>query len=57
MIPLPNLKLTISETADGSSDYLQIVSDDQFALNIVLIAGKIEVADSRPPEKPKRRRK
>jgi len=57
MIPLPNLKLTISKTADGSRDYLQIVSDDQFALNIVLIAGKIEVADSRPPEKPKRRRK
>lgn len=57
MNPLPNLKVTISKTADGSNDYMQIVSDDQFAMNIVLIAGKIEVADSRPTEKPKRGRK
>jgi hypothetical protein len=57
MNPLPNLKVTISKTADGSNDYMQIVSDDQFALNIVLIAGKIEVADSRPAEKPKRGKK
>jgi hypothetical protein len=56
MTPLPNLTVTISKTADGLHDYLQVVSDDQFALNIVLIAGKIVVADSRPPEQPKPKR-
>ena len=54
---LPNLKLTLSKTQDGQHDYLQIVSDDQFALNVVLIAGKIEVDDRREPAKPKRSRK
>lgn len=50
MTPLLNLKVTISKTADGRSDYMQIVSGDQFALNIVLISDLIEVEDSRPPK-------
>ena len=53
---LPNLKLTLSKTQDGQHDYLQIVSDDQFALNIVLIADKIDVDDRRKPAKPKGKR-
>ena len=51
---LPNLKLTLSKTQDGQHDYLQIVSDDQFALNIVLIADKIDVNDRRELTKQKR---
>ena len=51
MSPLPNLTVTVTKTADGTNDYVQIVSDDQFALNIVLIAGKIVVEDHRPPAK------
>jgi hypothetical protein len=39
-------KITISKTADGKQDYLQIISEDQFTTNIVLI-GKFEVTDSR----------
>ncbi len=51
---LPNLKLTLSKTSDGQHDYLQIVSDDQFALNIVLIADQIDVDDRRTPPKQER---
>ncbi len=42
------LTVTISRTADGTADYLQIISADQFALNIVLISSKITVKDVRP---------
>ena len=41
------LTVQISKTATGEHDYLQILSEDQFALNIVLIAGKIVVSDRR----------
>ncbi len=54
---LPNLKVTLSKTQDGQRDYMQIVSDDQFALNIVLIADKIDVDDCREPPQPKKGRK
>ncbi len=43
---MTNYKVTISPTANGQDDYLQIISDDGFETNIVLI-GKFEVADSR----------
>ena len=54
---LPNLKLTLSKTQDGRHDYLQIVSEDQFALNLVLIADQIEMDDRREPMKPRHGRK
>jgi len=38
--------ITISKTAKGDADYLQIISKDQFTTNIVLI-GKFKVEDSR----------
>lgn len=41
------LTITISKTANGKSDYVQIMSKDQFSINIVLIAGKITVEDTR----------
>lgn len=47
LIPGEYLTVTVSKTADGKSDYLQILSADQFALNIVLIADRIEVKDVR----------
>lgn len=61
MNPLPGLKVTISKTSDGQHVYMQIVSSDQLALNIVLIASEIDVTDSRLPggqlpEKPKKKR-
>ena len=40
------LKVTISRTADGLRDYMQIITADQFSLNVVLI-GQIEVTDLR----------
>lgn len=50
LTPLPPLSIVISKTADGQFDYMQIVSADQFALNVVLISGKITIRDARPPE-------
>jgi hypothetical protein len=46
-ITLPPLKVTLSKTADGKHEYMQITSTDQFSLNIVLISSKIEVTDQR----------
>lgn len=45
------LLVTINKTADGSSDYMQIISVDQFSLNIVLISPQITVNDVRPKVK------
>ena len=50
MNPLQKLKITVSKTADGEFDYLQILSGDQFSLNIVLIAENVVVTDARPQE-------
>lgn len=41
-----NYKVTITKTADGNQEYMQIISEDQFSMNIVLI-GKFEVLDTR----------
>lgn len=40
-------KVTITKTADGSQEYMQIISSDQFSTNIVLI-GEFILNDSRP---------
>jgi hypothetical protein len=42
------LKVTISKTSDGKSDYMQIISADVISVNIVLVSEKIEVEDARP---------
>lgn len=47
MTDTPKLRILVTKTADGSRDYVQILSDDQFTVNIVLIADKIEVSDER----------
>ncbi len=54
-IPMPPLRIQISKTADGKQDYLQILSSDQFSLNIVLISSEITVTDGRIPPSAARR--
>jgi len=45
-------KITLSRTADGQQQYLQIISADQFSTNIVLL-GEFEVVDVRDLDKKK----
>jgi hypothetical protein len=42
-------KVTITRTSDGSQEYMQIISADQFSTNIALI-GEFQVNDTRMPE-------
>ena len=41
------LNVVISKTFRGDQDYLQIMSEDMFSVNIVLISEKITVEDKR----------
>lgn len=43
------LNITITKTADGLQDYIQIMSDDCISINIVLV-GEIVVQDHRNEE-------
>lgn len=45
--PIQGLKITITKTSDGLSEYVQILSADQLSVNVVLIAQKITVLDTR----------
>lgn len=47
LVRAPKLTVTLSRTADGAADYMQILSLDQFSLNIVLIADVIVIDDAR----------
>ena len=47
------LNVTITKTSTGMADYIQVMSDDQVSINIVLIAEEIKVKDHRPKEKAK----
>jgi len=44
------LSVQISKTSRGDQDYMQIMSDDLMSVNIVLIADRIEVNDTRDSE-------
>jgi len=46
-----NLKVTVTKTAQGDQDYIQVMSDDQLSVNIVLVADRIELQDMRPKKK------
>jgi hypothetical protein len=48
------LNVTISRTADGTADYMQIMSADLMSVNIVLISPKIEVQDARSHQRKKK---
>lgn len=47
MAHIPKLKIQVTKTADGARDYVQIMSADQFTVNVVLIADEIEMRDER----------
>jgi hypothetical protein len=48
------LEVLISKTSYGGKDYMQIMSDDNTQINIVLIADEIKIKDARPKKtKPK----
>lgn len=42
-----DLYVTVTKTRDGERDYIQIMSDDCTAVNVVLIADKIHMNDQR----------
>lgn len=46
-IPL-NLRVTVTKTSRGDSDYIQIMSEDSVTINVVFVAAKIIVEDTRP---------
>ena len=48
------LNVTISRTADGTADYMQIMSADLMSVNIALISPKIEVQDARSHQRKKK---
>lgn len=46
-VPKKKLTVTITKTRDGLSEYVQIMSEDQTTVNVVLIADRIELHDGR----------
>lgn len=51
LLVIPKLTVTITKTATGQHDYVQIMSGDNFTVNVVLIAGEIVVQDHRVKSK------
>lgn len=45
------LEVTISKASNGKHDYMQIMSDDQFSVNIVLVVDEVKVNDHRQATK------
>lgn len=52
------LTVTVTKTARGDQDYIQVMSDDTISVNVVLVADAIIVNDmrSKPSSKPNRRK-
>ena len=48
------LQVTVTKTADGRFEYIQIASPAAMPVNIVLIADVIEITDQRPQKKAKK---
>ena len=46
-----DLTITVTRTADGRFDYVQIASPAAMPVNIVLIANAIKIEDHRPAPK------
>lgn len=57
MANIEKLTITITKTADGTREYVQVMSSDQFTVNVVLIADEIEVQDVRQKEQKGRKKK
>jgi hypothetical protein len=41
------LQVTVTKTADGKQDYIQVISEDMVSVNIVLVTDEIVVKDHR----------
>lgn len=41
------LQVTVTKTSRGDQDYIQVMSDDQISVNVVLVADRIEIQDHR----------
>lgn len=41
------LRVTVTKTATGIGEYIQIMSDDMLTVNVVLVAEKVEIQDLR----------
>lgn len=41
------LNVTITKTATGSGEYIQVMSDDMLSVNVVLVAESIKLQDLR----------
>ncbi len=50
MTQIEKLRIQVTKTSDGLREYVQIISSDQFTVNVVLIADLIEISDDRPPQ-------
>jgi hypothetical protein len=50
MMTTGELTITISQTADGKAEYIQIASPAAMPVNIVLIASKVTIQDRRAPD-------
>ena len=49
------LNVTVTKTADLKAEYIQIMSDDQMTVNVVVIANRITIADMRSAKPAKRK--
>lgn len=47
MADIQKLNIQVTKTSDGQKEYVQIMSEDMFTINVVLIAEKIEIKDDR----------
>ena len=41
------IRVSVSKASDGKHDYIQLMSDDQFSVNIVLVVDAIKIDDHR----------
>lgn len=46
-----NINVTITKTSGGEKEYIQIMSEDNVTINIVLVVDKINIQDLRPKAK------
>ena len=44
---IKKLNITITKTADGAREYIQILSEEQISINVVFVARSIDLKDHR----------
>lgn len=45
------VRITVTKTADGQREYMQILTADALSVNVVLVADRIEIQDCREAAK------